>query len=122
MSSPDHSDLSLLARDLARELDARTVVALGCPRPQRLAALTPDLELIALDRADRLEELRRAAAGAECHQWNPAIEGSPPLDAERRRGAIAVCDGVLETLARTRKSAANSSPVRNGARLVSITQ
>jgi glycosyltransferase involved in cell wall biosynthesis len=98
VSSPDDSDLSRLGRDLARQLESRTVVALGCPRPRRLAALASDVQLIVLDRADRIEQLRRELPGAECREWDPAAGDPLPVPADRLRGSIAVCDGVLETL------------------------
>jgi glycosyltransferase involved in cell wall biosynthesis len=101
VSRPDESapsDFALLARDLGRKLDCRTVVALGCPRPRRLAALARDLDVVAFDRPDRLEALRRELPGAECRHWDPAVNGPLPGGGERLRGAIVVCDGVIETL------------------------
>jgi glycosyltransferase involved in cell wall biosynthesis len=100
VSSPDESapsDLALLARDLGRKLDCRTVVALGCPRPRRLAALAPDFDVVAFDRPERLEALGRELPGAECRHWDPSA-GGPLLGGERLRGAIVVCDGLIETL------------------------
>jgi glycosyltransferase involved in cell wall biosynthesis len=98
VSSPEGSDLSLLTRDLARELGCETVVALGCPRPRRLAPLAGDLRVVALDGPERLEELRRHVPGAAGHVWDPADAGPLPVPTEDLRGAVVVCDGVLESL------------------------
>jgi len=98
VSSPDHSDLSRLARDLARTFDSRAVVALGCPRPGRLAPLASELELIALDRADRLAEVGSQIPEATRHEWDPGDGGPLPLDAEQLRDAVVICDGVLDVV------------------------
>jgi hypothetical protein len=79
-------------------MDCRTVVALGCPRPGALAPLQRDLELIALDRRDRIESIRRRLPDAQCVEWDPEGGDAPPLGAERLGGAIIVCDGLLESV------------------------
>ncbi len=74
------------------------MVALGCPRPRRIAAAARGLELVALDRADRLEVLRRELPDSDCRQWDPAAGEPLPIPPDRLSGAIVVCDGVLEML------------------------
>ena len=68
------------------------------PAPRRLAAMAPDLDVVAFDRPERLEALRRELPGAECRHWDPSAGTVAIGRRERLRGAIVVCDGLIETL------------------------
>ena len=63
--------------------------------------MAPDLDVVAFDRPERLEALRRELPDAACSHWDPSVGGPLPLGAERLRGAIVVCDGLIETLDNT---------------------
>jgi glycosyltransferase involved in cell wall biosynthesis len=91
-------DAVRLARDLARALGLRTLVALGCRRPAALAGLRPDLELIGLDRASDLEACRRRWPEGEWVEWDPDSSVPPALPKERLRASILLCDALLERL------------------------
>jgi O-antigen biosynthesis protein len=91
-------DLAALTRDLARELGAKRVIALGAPRPERLAAAAAGLELIALDVPDRTTALRQHAPEAQAEDWDPAAARPVPLSGDVLRDAVVLCDGVIEEL------------------------
>ena len=91
-------DLSALTQDLARELGTGRVVALGSPRPERLALAAGGLELIALDVPDRTTALRRHSPEAQAEDWDPAAARPLPLSGDVLRDSVVVCDGVIEML------------------------
>ena len=90
-------DVYECAAEVARRLEVKTIVDLGCGAGTKLTALLDEFSVIGVDYGPNIERCRKAHSRGEWIEHD--FDSTPPLNLDKPRGALLICADVLEHLA-----------------------
>lgn len=89
-------DVYPLAAELARSLDCRTIVDIGCGHARKLAALHPEFDTVGVDFGENIAHCRTAQRFGHWLESDLESGALLPIPAHVLAGAVVVCSDVIE--------------------------
>jgi 2-polyprenyl-3-methyl-5-hydroxy-6-metoxy-1,4-benzoquinol methylase len=93
-------DVYPLAAEIARKLDCRRIIDVGCGRAHKLAQLQAEFDTIGIDFGSNLEFCRSHHPNGQWIEANFEQPGGLPLPAQDAANAIVICADVIEHMIR----------------------